>query len=184
MPFGNYKKYPPFGEDQFSTNLKAHCGHISHMEWFNCHIVTRLNDFVQYHNAWMVPQVIVTYDYDTRDNLPDYFSIGLSPDAYIKDWSSKPEWLKDWSVLKNMAHIARIAKSDRKSLIEVGYFMSMCASLRSIIDVLGGRLHKFDRDRAIALADNLDKEIFPMISEISAIYCEDVLKTKPSEVIF
>lgn len=123
----------------------------------------------------MSPLVVVAYDYDTRCSLPGYYQIGLPPSAYIRDWADKPEWLKDWDALKDIILIAEISKSDRKHLIEIGYYMSMAASLRALMSLVGKSLQEFERKRADLILGDLDKEISQMAGKIMAIYSMDVL---------
>lgn len=119
--------------------------------------------------------VVVAYDYDTRCSLPEYYQIGLPPSAYIRDWADKPEWLKDWGVLKEIIQITEISKSDRKHLVEIGYYMSMAASLGALMSIVGKSLQEFERKRAVLILGDLDKEISQMAGKIMAIYSVDVL---------
>lgn len=171
----NYKWYPPYKEDpSFSSNLQGYRDRITKLAWFQCSIVARWGDLLP-GRAWMSPLVVVAYDYDTRCSLPEYYQIGLPPSTYIRDWADKPEWLKDWGVLKEIIHIAEISKSDRKHLVEIGYYMSMAASLRALMSIVGKSLQEFERKRVDLILGDLDKEISQMAGKIMAIYRMDVL---------
>lgn len=175
MSSENYKWYPPYKVDSsFSSVLQCYRDRITAMAWFNCSIVVRWGD-LPHGGAWKYPLVVVAYDYDTRSNLPEYYQIGLPPSAYIRDWEDKPEWLKDWDVLKDIISIAEITKSDKKHLAEIGYYMSMAASLRTLMSIVGKSLQEFERKRADLILSDLDKEISQMAGKIMAIYRMDVL---------
>ena len=175
MSSENYKWYPPYkGDPSFSSILQCYRDRIAAMAWFQCSIVIRMEDLLP-GCAWKFPLVVVAYDYDMHSCLPEYYQIGLPPSAYIRDWVDKPEWLKDWGVLKDIIHIAEITKSDRKHLVEIGYYMSMTASLRSLMSIMGKSLQEFERKRVNLILGDLDKEISQMAGEIMEIYRTDVL---------
>ena len=175
MSSENYKWFPPYKMDpSFSSILQCYRDRIGAMAWFKCSIVARTEDLL-HGGTWKFPLVVVAYDYDMRSCLPEYYQIGLPPSAYIRDWADKPEWLKDWDALKDIIHIAEITKSDRKHLAEIGYYMSMSASLRALMSIMGKSLQEFERKRVGLILGDLDKEISQMAGKIMAIYRTDVL---------
>lgn len=175
MSSENYKWYSPYKKDSsFSGNLQCFRDRITAMAWFKCSIAARMEDLFS-NMAWKYPLVVVAYDYDIRGVLPEYYQIGLPPSAYIRDWADKPDWLKDWDVLKDIIGIAEITKSDRKDLAEIGYYMSMAASLRALMSIVGKSLQEFERKRADLILGDLDNEISQMAGKIMAIYRMDVL---------
>lgn len=176
MSSSEYRWYPPYKKDSlFSQKLLTYRDLISKMAWIKCSIAVRLGDLLPHNNSWMFPLVVVEYDYDTRSNLPEYHSIGLPPSAYIKYWVDKPEWLKDWDTLKDIIHVAKIAKSDRSELAEVGYYMSMCASLKALMSIIGKDTQMPEREEADSILSVLDAEIETMVKKIHALYRMDVL---------
>ena len=144
------------------------------MAWFKCSIVARMEDLLP-NMTWKFPLVVVAYDYDIRSVLPEYYQIGLPPSAYIRDWADKPEWLKDWDTLKDIIGIAEITKSDRKNLVEIGYYMSMAASLRTLTSIVGKSFQVSERKRIDLILNDLDNEISQMAGKIMTIYRMDVL---------
>lgn len=78
-------------------------------------------------------------------------------------------------MLKDIISIAEITKSDKKHLAEIGYYMSMAASLRTLMSIVGKSLQEFERKRADLILSDLDKEISQMAGKIMAIYRMDVL---------